>query len=215
VLLHTEHSFNIKLAELVGIEKAILLKNIHWWIVKNAKNHKNFRDGRYWTYNSSKAFGELFPYMSEGSIRRWLIELEDENWIVTNNFNRRKNDKTKWYSIGNTLRAFCEVNNLELDVYEKTVVQNERVNNEPELFTVQNGQRNVQIEQSIVQNEQSVVQNERTLPDINTDKKHVVEVVVSGEELGNRDNGERKTERLGEEANKVRSRKKEWERGNE
>ena len=67
-----EHSFNIELAKEYGILEAILLKNIWLWIEKNRANEKNFYDGTYWTYNSTRAFNELFPYASESSIKRAL-----------------------------------------------------------------------------------------------------------------------------------------------
>lgn len=50
------HSFNPLLAKEVGIECAILLYNIEFWIEKNKANNKHFYEGRYWTYNSTKAF---------------------------------------------------------------------------------------------------------------------------------------------------------------
>lgn len=93
------HSFSVKEAQKYGIEKAIILFNLRHWLEKNQANKTNMRDGYYWTYNSSSAFGELFPYMNERSIRRWLQELEDAGVILSANFNRNKYDKTKWYTI--------------------------------------------------------------------------------------------------------------------
>ncbi|MGL5099898.1 MAG: hypothetical protein ACRC6B_07715, partial [Fusobacteriaceae bacterium] len=57
------HSFNVDLAAKYGIEEAIILENLAFWIKKNEKNGKNFVEGEYWTYNSASAFQELFPYM--------------------------------------------------------------------------------------------------------------------------------------------------------
>ena len=172
--MHTEHSFNIKLAIEVGIEKAILLKNIHWWILKNAKNGKNFKRGRFWTFNSSKAFAELFPYMASVSIRRWLSELEEDGWIITGNFNRRRNDKTKWYAVGERLNQYCKDNGLDSFNEENLLAQNEQENFEEDLFHAQNEQSFAQNDQPVAQNEQSIAQNEQALPDISTDSKQDV-----------------------------------------
>lgn len=95
-----EHQFNIELAVKYGIEKAILIHNLAWWIKKNIANNAHFHENRYWTYNSSKAFAELFPYMSESKIKRLLLELEvKDHVLISGNFNKIPFDRTKWYSI--------------------------------------------------------------------------------------------------------------------
>lgn len=101
-----EHSFNIELAKKYGIVEAILLKNLWFWIAKNKANEKHFYDGTYWTYNSIKAFGELFPYISEKTIIRSLKKLEELGIIKTGNYNKIAYDRTKWYaftSLGNSI----------------------------------------------------------------------------------------------------------------
>ena len=93
-----EHSFNIELAKKYGILEAILLKNIWFWIEKNKANEKNFYDGTYWTYNSTRAFNELFPYASESSIKRALKSLQEKGIIKTGNYNKSSYDRTLWYA---------------------------------------------------------------------------------------------------------------------
>lgn len=95
----THHSFEIEEAKIYGIEKAILLFNLRWWLEKNKANRVNCRDGYYWTYNSSKAFAELFPYMNQRSIRRWLQDLEELGVIKSGNYNKNPYDNTKWYTM--------------------------------------------------------------------------------------------------------------------
>lgn len=94
-----EHSFDIDIAKEYGIEEAILLKNIYGWIMKNNANNKHFYNNRYWTYNSARAFAELFPYMSARSISRKLIELQSKGIIMIDNFNDNKYDRTQWYAL--------------------------------------------------------------------------------------------------------------------
>ena len=93
-----EHSFNIELAKEYGILEAILLKNIWFWIEKNRANEKNFYDGTYWTYNSTRAFNELFHYASESSIKRALKSLQEKGIIKTGNYNKSSYDRTLWYA---------------------------------------------------------------------------------------------------------------------
>lgn len=97
------HSFNIDIAKKYGVELAIILENMQWWIAKNKANKKHFHQGSYWTYNSVKAFSELFPYWSVHQIGRFLRRLEDEGLIVSKNFNKAGYDKTKWYTVNDSL----------------------------------------------------------------------------------------------------------------
>lgn len=93
------HYFDIKIAELYGINCAVILQNLWHWIRKNEANGTNFHDGYYWTYNSTKAFKELFPYLSQKQIETALKKLRDEDIIITGNYNAIKYDRTLWYAI--------------------------------------------------------------------------------------------------------------------
>lgn len=79
---------------------AILYSNIRFWIKHNEKNKKHFYGEKYWTYNTVEAFQELFPMWSYKQIRLMLQKLEDDKFLVIGNFNEKKYDKTKWYSLG-------------------------------------------------------------------------------------------------------------------
>lgn len=94
------HSFNVEIAtRLKSVEKAILIENLAFWLKKNSSNNRHYYDGSYWSYNSSQSFSELFPYMNPKSISRWLRELEQAGIIKSGNYNKKKYDRTKWYSI--------------------------------------------------------------------------------------------------------------------
>ena len=93
------HSFDPVDAEKYGILEAILLANIRWWTAKNEANNRHYHNGRYWTYNSAKAFAKLFPYASQQQIQRALKSLEAARMIVVGNYNSNPYDHTKWYAI--------------------------------------------------------------------------------------------------------------------
>ena len=42
--------FDASVAKKVGLEEAIYLSNVEYWVEKNAANKKHFHDGYYWTY---------------------------------------------------------------------------------------------------------------------------------------------------------------------
>lgn len=93
------HSFNVALAQRLGLVQAILLENIYFWVSKNELNEKNIFDGRGWTYNSVRAFSEQFPYLTEKQVRVALEKMEQDGIILSGNYNKSKYDRTKWYSI--------------------------------------------------------------------------------------------------------------------
>ena len=93
------HSFNVDIAILYGIEEAIVMENLYFWLEKNRANKKHLIDGQVWTYNSQEAFTQLFPYMNRSKIQRVMIKLEKEGLINKANYNEKKYDKTTWYAL--------------------------------------------------------------------------------------------------------------------
>lgn len=94
-----EHSFDINIAKEYGITEAILLKNLYFWVKKNALNKTNAHDGRYWTFNSVKSFVGLFPYLNERQIKYALKKLRDNELIIVGNYNSDKRDRKLWYTL--------------------------------------------------------------------------------------------------------------------
>lgn len=94
-----EHSFDVDVAIKYGIEKAVILKNLTFWVLKNYANRRHIHNGLCWTYNSQKAFSELFPYLSRQKIGRHLREMESLGLIESGNFNKAGYDRTKWYTV--------------------------------------------------------------------------------------------------------------------
>lgn len=135
------HSFNTEIAKEYGLEEAILLENIYFWVRKNKANNQNYQKGYYWTYNSVKAFNELFDYISPSKINRALKNLEENNLIISDCFNENKYDHTKWYTVTEKAESFF-----------------------------QNEKPNYHNEESILQNEKSIDTNCKiSITDINTD----------------------------------------------
>ena len=109
-----EHHFNVELAKEYGILEAIILNNLQFWIEKNRANGTNFHDGHYWTYNSAKAFSELFPYASQKQIRKALQNLIGEGIIQTGNYNKNPYDRTLWYSFTEKGNRIFQTVNIDL-----------------------------------------------------------------------------------------------------
>lgn len=105
-----KHIFDIDVAQLVGLNAAAILENIAHWCEHNAANNTNLHDGHYWTYNSTKAFSELFPYMTVNVIRTAIKKLKDNELILTGNYNKSAYDRTMWYTLTEKAETLLGVN---------------------------------------------------------------------------------------------------------
>lgn len=103
-----DYSFNVELAVKYGVEEAVLLQHLSFWIQKNAANQKHFHDGQYWTYNSARAFSVLFPFWSRQKIDRMIQSLREQGAILVGNYNDVGRDRTRWYALSETVRAIAE-----------------------------------------------------------------------------------------------------------
>lgn len=117
------HSFNTKIAEKFGVDGAIIIENLKFWIDKNKANKKHFYDNDYWTYNSTRAFTELFPYWTQRQIERILKNLEKEGAIKTGNYNKVGYDRTKWYGITQTVKSIYANGEMEITKHVNGITQ--------------------------------------------------------------------------------------------
>lgn len=112
LMTYVKMNFNADVAKDVGTDAAIILANIQFWQKTNKANKRNYHDGRYWTYNSIDAFNEIFNYLTPSKIKTCLKKLEQNNYIVSGNFNKSKYDRTKWYSANENLHLSKLANGL-------------------------------------------------------------------------------------------------------
>lgn len=161
-----EHAFDFELAEIVGIEKAILLKNFHYWTSENQRRKiiSQFKNGIWWTAESLTSLAKKYKYMKRGNLSRWLHQLSEDKWLLMHGGEKGNN----YYAPGPVYLAW------DADQDWKQVFQIET----GKCFTVkQRKPRKVfQIETDGVSNRNSVVfQNEMTNNDIenNIEKKDV------------------------------------------
>lgn len=83
------------LAKSIGLNEAIVLQQIHYWIRKS----NNVKDGHKWIYNSMPNWQKQFDFWSLPTVKRVFRSLEKQGLIVTANYNKAGFDKTKWYRI--------------------------------------------------------------------------------------------------------------------
>ena len=143
---HMTHEFKTALAKMFGIEEAILIHNFHHWITENKANNRNFFEGRFWTYNSQRAYTDLFPYMSEGKIKRIINSLIEKGLLMKGNHNVNQYDRTNWYAF--TDEGLSIVQNYYIDwskmangrVENSRPIPNNKPNNKPYISFTPSGE---------------------------------------------------------------------------
>lgn len=113
-----KHLFDVDVAAEHGVNAAILLESIAYWVTQNEANQTNYFDGRYWTYNSRRAYAEMFPYMSKRQVDTAFEKLINAGLIVTGNYNKLAYDRTLWYALtqkGKSILHFGVMDNSETE----------------------------------------------------------------------------------------------------
>lgn len=101
-------------AKRYGFEEAVFLDAIMFWYRTNKAEDRNFRDGRWWTYNSIKAFEKVFPWWSAKQLRRIVNSCRDQKALITGDYSNDRRDRSLWYSPGDellVLYGFAETGN--------------------------------------------------------------------------------------------------------
>lgn len=112
---------NGEIAVLYGLPEALFIHNIYWWTAKNEANGKHLYDGKTWTYNSMKAFAEMFPFWSEAQIKRIIKKLSSAGAIHVGNFNKKGFDRTQWYAVSDEVERIYKGQNRPFHCAESSI----------------------------------------------------------------------------------------------
>lgn len=99
----TEYHFNAELAQHHGVNGAIFLHAMAFWIAKNQANGRHFHEGRTWTYNTLEALAKLFPFWTRRQVERIVAKLKEDGVLLTGNFSQDKTDRTVWYALADNV----------------------------------------------------------------------------------------------------------------
>ena len=87
------------LATQIGLNEAIVLQQIHYWMDPEMNVGQVF-GGQRWIYNTYEQWQSQFPFWTTRTIRRIINNLEDQSLILsTDKLNNDTRDRTKWYTI--------------------------------------------------------------------------------------------------------------------
>lgn len=92
-------NFYVDEATKYGVNEAVFLYNLRFWLIHNQASGINYKDGRYWTFNTRKAYSNIFPFFSARQIRTIVDNLFKAGILLKGNYNKEHYDNTNWYSI--------------------------------------------------------------------------------------------------------------------
>ncbi|MTK11260.1 MAG: DnaD domain protein [Clostridiaceae bacterium] len=119
--------FNPKLAELLGLNESIILNHIHYWLERS----NNIVEEKRWVYNSYEQWHEQIGFLSTSTIKKAIKKLEAMGIVLSDNFNKCKMDKTKWYTIAyDNLEKFFEGHKDRINEKEQSKITNELMEGE-------------------------------------------------------------------------------------
>jgi len=90
------HSFNIQLAELIGVEKALILETLYHKVIND--DPAVFK-GSAWVFFAVKDFAKPFTYLTNNRVRMLLYQLKDDGYILIEKLDGTKQFHTKWFAL--------------------------------------------------------------------------------------------------------------------
>ncbi len=110
-LLIDEHPLQVlpSLAVLIGLNEAIILQQIHYWL--RGSNHRH--EGRIWVYNTVEGWTKQFPFWSQSTVWRTLKSLETKGLILS--VDRGSKIRSEyWYTV--CYESLKDLEAIDLDV---------------------------------------------------------------------------------------------------
>lgn len=89
--------FNPELARRVGLNEAIALQQISYWVTETESGIEF--EGRRWIYNTYPNWVKQFPFWSEDTVKRTMISLKNQGLILVEQLNKGSHDRTNYYTV--------------------------------------------------------------------------------------------------------------------
>ena len=127
------------LASAIGLEEAIVLQQLHYWL-SNPKNsgHKD-EDGNKWVFNTYEQWQEdNFPFWSTTKIQRIFLSLEKSGVIISSQIDAHKHDMRKFYRIDYDILCTMHGADLQPSIVAKLHDDNSMAETTPETNNTNN-----------------------------------------------------------------------------
>lgn len=103
-------NFHKSIAVKYGVDCAVFINHIHYWVKVNQYNNQNYFDGKYWIYNTLDAFCLTFPFWSKRQLRVIIDKLRSKNILLTGQYHKDVRNRVLYYTL-------CDSLMIELDLY--------------------------------------------------------------------------------------------------
>lgn len=129
------------LAKSIGLNEALVLQQLHYWL-ENPKTGVEI-EGHKWIYNTYDEWLEQFPFWSVSTIQRVFVSLEKAELVISQQFDKARYDRKKYYRINyETVESIEDSNLTSSEDSNLTSSLNESESPEttfsPELLSVEN-----------------------------------------------------------------------------
>lgn len=82
-----------------GVNRAIIYQYVANWVIYNQEHGKNYVDGRFWSYNSGRAWAEMIGLWDSKTVENHIRFLRDSGILDANAMKAHKGDQTLWYAL--------------------------------------------------------------------------------------------------------------------
>lgn len=107
--MYQSHSFSVEVAKQFGVDVALMLNHFSFWYKKNKGDDVNLLEGDYWVRMKMKTLQDYFPYFTERQLRYMVDKMIELKLLVRDEFNQKKNDRTKWYTLTNEAKILLNI----------------------------------------------------------------------------------------------------------
>lgn len=82
-----------------GVDEAILLHNIRYWLDYARSQNQMEQDGYFWMFMTASKMQTIMPFWSANKIQKMLKKLVQKGVLITGEYNKSSWDRTKWYTM--------------------------------------------------------------------------------------------------------------------
>lgn len=119
-----EFSFNSQIAMITHCaDEAAFIHRIWYLTFNNEANERNFRYGKYWTYDSAQALLKVFDFWTPKQLRRIVKNCEELGLIETGNFAENPLDRRTWYSLTDKAKEIYSNGQMHLPEWANRDIQ--------------------------------------------------------------------------------------------
>ena len=89
-----QYQFDVEIAKQFGVDQAVFVHNIYFWVLKNEGDDRNRHKSKAWTYSTPDNLTRLFPFWTSHQIQRVVRNCREKGWIKIAKLSKNPRDRT-------------------------------------------------------------------------------------------------------------------------